>query len=380
MDGESPLLSQTQKKILGIALGSLGVCAILGIIVFAIILFGWLVGFFAEVIWPLAVSGIIALTLRPSVDFLQRKLKVRRLFAVILLFWAFLMVVTAMILSILPPIIGQIIDLIDYLPALSNSVQDYIYQHYPEWADLVDRYMKNPTIHKFADGISGEFKNLLAHSLPTLKAAGAGILSVIKFFTAFALIPIYLFFFLLSSAEPTRSLPRHLSFLPHGARDDIIFLVEEFIAIVVSFFRGQFLIGVTMGIMLATGFTIIGLKFGLILGICLGFLNIVPYFGTITGLSTALPLAFIQNGGGWSLAGLVLLVFLCVQAIEAWFLTPRIMGKQTGLHPVVIITAIVFWGKAFSGILGMVLAIPLTAFFVTAWRLIRRKYLKPAKS
>ncbi|HKB91537.1 MAG TPA: AI-2E family transporter, partial [Opitutaceae bacterium] len=172
MDGESPLLSQTQKKILGIALGSLGVCAILGIIVFAIILFGWLVGFFAEVIWPLAVSGIIALTLRPSVDFLQRKLKVRRLFAVILLFWAFLMVVTAMILSILPPIIGQIIDLIDYLPALSNSVQDYIYQHYPEWADLVDRYMKNPTIHKFADGISGEFKNLLAHSLPTLKAAG----------------------------------------------------------------------------------------------------------------------------------------------------------------------------------------------------------------
>src|SRR5258708_35504769 len=290
------------------------------------------------------------------------------------------MVVTAMILSILPPIIGQIIDLIDYLPALSNSVQDYIYQHYPEWADLVDRYMKNPTIHKFADGISGEVKNLLVHSLPTLKAAGGGILSVIKFFTAFALIPIFLFFFLLSSAEPTRSLPRHLSFLPHGARDDIIFLVEEFIAIVVSFFRGQFLIGVTMGIMLATGFTIIGLKFGLILGICLGFLNMVPYFGTITGLSTALPLAFIQNGGGWSLAGLVLLVFLCVQAIEAWFLTPRIMGKQTGLHPVVIITAIVFWGKAFSGILGMVLAIPLTAFFVTAWRLIRRKYLKPAKS
>src|SRR5258708_26886878 len=106
------------------------------------------------------------------------------------------MVVTAMILSILPPIIGQIIDLIDYLPALSNSVQDYIYQHYPEWADLVDRYMKNPTIHKFADGISAEFKNLLAHSLPTLKAAGAGVLSVIKFFSPCALVPFYRFFFL----------------------------------------------------------------------------------------------------------------------------------------------------------------------------------------
>jgi len=63
-----------------------------------------------------------------------------------------------------------------------------------------------------------------------------------------------------------------------------------------------------------------------------------------------------------------------VQAIESWILTPKIMGERTGLHPVVIIVAIFFWGTAFDGVLGMLLAIPLTAFVVTAWRLARQKY------
>ena len=72
----------------------------------------------------------------------------------------------------------------------------------------------------------------------------------------------------------------------------------------------------------------------------------------------------------------MLLVKVIVQAIEGWALTPKIMGDRTGLHPVAIMVAIFFWGTAFGGVLGMLLAIPLTAFFVTAWRLARRKYFQ----
>ncbi len=64
-----------------------------------------------------------------------------------------------------------------------------------------------------------------------------------------------------------------------------------------------------------------------------------------------------------------------MQVIESWLLTPKIMGDRTGLHPVTIIVAIFFWGTALHGVLGMLLAIPLTAFFVTAWRLVKHKYL-----
>jgi predicted PurR-regulated permease PerM len=107
----------------------------------------------------------------------------------------------------------------------------------------------------------------------------------------------------------------------------------------------------------------------------LGVLNIVPYLGTILGLSIALPLAFFQPEGGLNLLLVVVGVFVVVQCIEGWYLTPKIMGSRTGLHPVTIIVAIFFWGTALGGILGMILAIPLTAFFVTAWRLLKRKYL-----
>ena len=90
--------------------------------------------------------------------------------------------------------------------------------------------------------------------------------------------------------------------------------------------------------------------------------------------SAVVPLAFFQPGGGWQLLGLVLLVKTIVQLIESWVITPKVMGERTGLHPVTIIVAIFFWGTAFGGVLGMLLAIPLTAFFVTAWRLAKQKY------
>ena len=116
----------------------------------------------------------------------------------------------------------------------------------------------------------------------------------------------------------------------------------------------------------------------LAIGLFTGLLNLVPYLGSILGLSVALPLAFLQPDGGLPLLGICVSIFVAVQAIEGWFLTPRIMGKQTGLHPVAIIVAVFFWGQALGGVLGMMLAVPLTAFFVTAWRLVRRKYFKPA--
>jgi predicted PurR-regulated permease PerM len=134
------------------------------------------------------------------------------------------------------------------------------------------------------------------------------------------------------------------------------------------------LIGFIMGLLYAIGFSVVGLRFGAVIGMILGLLNIVPYLGSILGLVVTVPLALFQPEGGWHLVFLMLGVQVVVQNIEGFFLTPKIMSDRTGLHPVVVITAIFFWGTALDGVLGMVLAIPLTAFFVTAWRLAQRKY------
>jgi predicted PurR-regulated permease PerM len=93
-------------------------------------------------------------------------------------------------------------------------------------------------------------------------------------------------------------------------------------------------------------------------------------------LAVAIPISLLQEGGGTMTAALVLVVFAIVQLIEGYLLTPKIMGDRTGLSPLVIIVAIFFWGTALDGILGMILAIPLTAFLVVFWRLVKTRYLK----
>ena len=268
----------------------------------------------------------------------------------------------------------QILDFIAFLPTFWSKALVYVKEHYPSWVDLGDKLTTNPAIKSVLDSVQSELSKVPSLVVPSLKAMSEGVMAVFGFGTHLAIIPIYLFFFLLIRRDLTQSLPEHLPFLRQTIREDVVFLIREFVAIVVSFFRGQLLIGLIMGVLLAIGFSIVGLKFGLFIGLAIGVLNIVPYLGTIIGLAVALPLAFFQPGGGLALMGLVFLIKLIVQNIEGWFLTPKIMGERTGLHPVTIIVAIFFWGTAFKGLLGMILAIPLTAFFVTAWRFVKWRY------
>lgn len=375
--GDAPLLSPLQRRIAGFALG---LCAFVasGTLMVGLGFVGvLLLGHFSGVLWPLITAGIMALVLMPLVHLLERRLSVSRILAVIVIYGAFLIAATALLVMVVPPAVSQLLDFIAFIPELWRRALEYGQANYPDWVETVKGYLANPQVKQAVEKLISEAQGLAVHAVPSLKAAGSGAINLFGFLTSLAIIPIYLFFFLLSSGDPTRNLNEQLTFVKPDLRNDLVFLVREFISIIVSFFRGQLIIGLIMGVLLAIGFSLIGLKFGLFIGLMLGVLNIVPYLGTIIGLSVALPLAFLQPGGGVQLVGLVLAVFIIVQNIEGWYLTPKIMGDRTGLHPVVIIVAIFFWGTALGGILGMILAIPLTAFFVTAWRLVKRKYLTP---
>jgi len=119
--------------------------------------------------------------------------------------------------------------------------------------------------------------------------------------------------------------------------------------------------------MYALSFALIGLKFGVLSGLVLGLLNIVPFLGTLIGLLVILPMAYLQPGGGFNLLIMAVTVFAVVQLIESWLLTPKIMANHSGLHPALVVISLFFWGTALSGIIGMVLAVPLTAFVVAIW-------------
>jgi predicted PurR-regulated permease PerM len=254
----------------------------------------------------------------------------------------------------------------------------YLRQHSPEWIGFGRRQIEHPAVQQIADALGGQLKEVASGLLPGVKSALGGLRSAVAFLVGLALIPVYLFFLLRFTGDPLKLVHGLLPFMPDNIRDDVVFLVGEFVKLVVAFFRGQILVGLALGVFYATGFSIAGLKFGLVIGLAMGVGNMVPYLGTVLGLSVAIPLAFFQPAGGMWLAGTVLAVFAAAQTLDSTVLTPRIMGQQTGLPPLAIIVAIMFWGTALDGMLGMVLAIPLTAFLVTAWRLLKRKYILAA--
>lgn len=376
---DTPLLTPAQRKLVGFALGFTAVVGIFALAGFSLALAGRFISTFSGVIWPIATAGILALILRPVVTVLQARFRLPRLTAVILLYGLFVLAVAGVLFGFAPAVISQVIDFITYLPTLWQSAVSWGEKQFPEWLALSRGYLENPAIKSAIASLTTQAQDFVTHLAPTLRSAGAGIFGLFGLIASLAIIPVYLFFFLLSSVDdPTRRLPEHLTFLKPDQREDVLFLVREFIGIVAAFFRGQLLIGLIMGVLLALGFSMAGLKFGLALGLIIGLLNIVPYLGSILGLSVALPLALFQPHGGLGLMGGCLAIFIAVQLIEGWVLTPRIMGRQTGLHPVAIIFAVFFWGQAFGGVLGMLLAVPLTAFVVTAWRLVRRKYFSGA--
>jgi predicted PurR-regulated permease PerM len=369
-------LSERQQNTIAAAITILSAV----IIVAAISLVCWMIGAFvnrfANVFLPLAVAAVAALVFKPFFEWIRARLKVGKVVALVLVCVAVAIPVAGLLFFFGALLVDQITDMVKAFPAWWQSTVTWIKTNVPTVSTFI---RENPYLQEITDAVVGQGGNLMG-SLGLMGkqalSAGAGVVSWVVGLVAWAVFPIYFAFFLMADTGKISDLERYLPFLKTETRKDIVYLFGEFISIIVAFFRGQLVIASIQGMLFAIGFSLAGLKYGAVIGITLGFLNIVPYLGNIIGLGTALPLAFFQDGGGLGRVAAVLVVFAIVQMLEGYFLTPKIMGNQTGLHPVAIIIAVFFWGSALGGVTGMILAIPLTAFLVVFWRLAREKYVR----
>lgn len=378
-EAPSPLsawLSPLQQKVVGAALVCLSALVIAGVLFGVFLLLRAFVSTFSMVLWPLAVAGVLALLLRPVVHLAERYLRLSRIGGILLLYGGVLLVCALAVTLFVPVLLEQSVQFARNLPSLMESIRAGLTERFPQVKEFLVAHLGEEKLDHFQGALLESLETWAQEAVPAAGRIGNWILSLFSWAAAVAIIPVYLFFFLLSDRDLTDDLDEQLSFIKGDVRSDILFLIREFAQSMVAFFRGQMVIGMIMGVLMAAGFTIFGINFGIVLGILIGVLNIVPYLGTILGLATVLPIAYFQPEGGLATMGFALGVFTVVQLFESYFLTPRIMGQSTGLHPLVIIIAIFFWGTALGGILGMILAIPLTAFFVVFWRLLRKKYLR----
>ena len=444
----SSTLSDRQRRFLAFVLCFGGALALGCLFAVLVLILNKTFDLFAGVIWSLAVSGMLAILLRPIVTFFEDKLNIGRMSSILLLYLlvigfsgSAIWFLGGEVISQTREFIGSAADWPAKLEAKAKkSLPPETWEAFSEQAEVFKEYWKDllgpkdpalvlqlePKHQMIYDSLgideretfraldseermdflelsevaqrkaylgrkNLEMRNqamevmekqggqIAEKSAEVLKSAWSGLLGLFAKITYLAVIPIYLFYFLSSNRNFFDDLDQELSFLSDSLRQDLVFLIREFVGILVAFFRGQLLIGMLMGVGYAIGFSLSGLKFGITLGLLFGLLNVVPYLGSIVGIVTTLLVAYLQPAGiaetgQWSILVGCGLSFAVVQLIESYYLTPKIMGQQTGLHPVVVMVSIFFWGTALGGILGMIFGIPLTAFFIIAWRLLCRKY------
>jgi predicted PurR-regulated permease PerM len=333
------------------------------------------VGAFQNVLLPPIVAGILAMLLRPYYNLLVKICRGYQAGGLVLFFLFALIPLGVFIWFVGVFAANQLLRLFDDLPSILNAMLEAGRSFWPQIAPLLEKY-----------GLMSEFDNLMQDPVEmvanVLRASWERMLqpmaqmfqSVAGLFF-WAVLPLYLAFFLMAKPFEPKQISVFLPFLKKETREDVIYLFDQFIGILLTFFRGQIIIALVQGVLFALGFALVGVPYSIILGMTLGLLNIIPYLGSIVGLGVALPLAYLGDDGGIIRVALALVVFGVVQTIEGYLLTPKIMGNRTGLHPALIIFAVFFWGVALGGILGMILAIPLTAFAVVFWRLLKKKYI-----
>ena len=333
---------------------------------------------FQDVLLPVVIAAILATLLRPIVSFIETRSRFSSLQGILLLYVLVILVLLAFAAFCVPFVLEQVTALIRHLPELQQNILSVFKAKAPEaWAWLGEKLGQDPDLY-LQDLVSDNTSAIQAalFKLQTsLGTVGGFFGSLFSKVAAYAVVPIYLFFILNGDRNIWSDIEKQLGFLPQDRREDLVFLARQFSDILIAFFRGQIIIGLCCWLVLAVGFGLVGLKFGILLGLFLGLLNIIPYLGTMIGIMTVLPMAYFQDGGGLSLIAACAVVFVIGQLLTDYVFTPRVMGDKTGMGPMLLIFSIFFWGTALGGILGMVLAIPLTAFFLVFWRLAREKYL-----
>jgi predicted PurR-regulated permease PerM len=209
-----------------------------------------------------------------------------------------------------------------------------------------------------------------------LKRSIGGFLGVTGFLLSLILVPIYLFFLLNDKPRIRQHWKEYLPLRASPLRDEVADVLSEINGYITAYFRGQLLVCLVDGILIGTALTILGLNFAPVIGLLVVILTMIPYIGIIICWVPAVLIAAFQ-WGDWTHPIIVTVIFIAIQNLEGIFYAPRIVGNYVGLHPMTVIVSIFVWGLIIGGVIGPLLAIPLTATIkVLLARYVWRRRLK----
>ena len=325
-------------------------------------LFNPIKGFISAIGVPVACGAVLYYLVKPIYDFLVSK-KIPKGIAILGVMLGIVFLFVMVVTSLVPIIQKQLLDLVSQLPyyyqIISNQVERFMQS---SWFTALQEQF-NTINMDFIQSITERLNGIL-----NLTFSGIGSVVGIVGDTIITLMtmPVILYYLL---KDGNKVIPSITRLFPTRSRNKISVMLNEMNQQVSSYIRGQILVAICVGVTYTIGYSIINLPYGVTIGMIAGLLTIIPYIGSIIGLTPALIIAFVTNP---SLALQVLLVFVIEQLIESRVLQPLILGSSLKMHPVTILVILLAAGKMF-GLTGLLIAVPVYAVvkvFVThffAW-------------
>ena len=301
------------------------------------------------------IAFALAYFLNPAVEFLERK-GVTRLVGILIVFSLALVLCTGFAVFLVFSLRNEVVRMQLNLPA-------YIQHLYEVTPPAVKGYLGIETPDRLALRLNellqqarGAAPDLLKPLLIFLQKAFSSTVDVILAVLGYLVIPVYLFY-LLSDLPQLKVFI--VSFIPERFRSAYTNRLAEVDAVLSGFLRGQLSVCAILALLYSIGLYVIGIDLAIAIGTLAGITFIIPYVGTIIGICLSVIMALLKFNDilhpllclGW---------FVLVQALEGAVITPKVVGDTVGLHPLVAIVALLIGGQLF-GIIGMLLAVPLTA-------------------
>jgi predicted PurR-regulated permease PerM len=317
---------------------------------------------------PFVAGMAVAYLLDPVADRLER-LGMPRSIASLLIILTFVLAVVAILLVLVPILIDQVTDLVarapGYIDALKREATPFLRKIRasltPGQAAQIDEAIRSH---------AGDIVSWIANIVSGVVSGGAAVLSILGLVFIMPVVAFYMI-------RDWDRLVAHLdSLLPQRGGDTVRALAREIDDRLSGFVRGQALVCLLLGCWYATGLTLVGLDFALLVGISAGLLSVIPYLGNIVGLGISLLLAIAQFDS-WTRVALVAAVFLSGQVLEGNFVSPKIVGDRVGLHPIWLLFAVTA-GGALLGITGALLSVPTAAALGVLIRFAVQRYRESA--
>jgi len=323
---------------------------------------GGLIYLLSPILTPFLLAAVIAYICNPMVSYMADR-KIPRTVGTILVMLLLLGVFAALILIMVPLFEKEANRLLDKMPAYWDMLKNHVIP----WLESRLDISLQPDMNLLREALSEHWKSaggVAAKMLPSLTSGG---MAVVEFLVNLLLVPVVLFYLLRDWDTLIKLIDQ---MIPHHWHDQISQLARETDRVLAEFLRGQLAVILLMSICYITGLWLAGLEFALPIGLVAGILVFVPYLGMIVGLMLATFAAMMQFQD-WNGVITVWVVFGVGQMLEGTLITPWLVGDRIGLHPVVVIFALMAFGQLF-GFFGILLALPVSAVMLVWLRHLQR--------